>query len=69
MEEMEEEAWRNMVHIVGLALPCYLSEWFPIAVGWRHYSRKRGTVGLSTSLRPGLEHVQIVGEWTLWGKA
>lgn len=63
---MEEEAWRNMVLIVGLALPCYLSKWFPIVVGWGCCGRKWGVVGLSTSPGTGLEHVQIVVEWTLW---
>lgn len=60
--EEEEAAWRNMVRIVGLALPCFLSEWFPIAVGLERCSRKRGAVGLSTSPGSGLDHVQSVTE-------
>lgn len=51
-----------MVRIVGLALPCFLSEWFPIAVGLERCSRKRGAVGLSTSPGSGLDHVQSVTE-------
>lgn len=63
-EDEEEEAWRNMVHIVGLALLCFLSEWFPIPVGLECCSRKRGVVGLCTSPGSGLEHVQIEAKWT-----
>lgn len=51
-----------MVCIVGLALPCFLSEWFPIAVGLERCSRKRGAVGLSTSPGSDLNHVQSVAE-------
>lgn len=39
----EGEAWRNMVCIVGLALFCFLSEWFLIPVG---LERAAGSEGL-----------------------
>lgn len=53
-----------MVHIAGLALLCFLSEWFPIPVGLECRSRKREAVSLSTSPGLGLGHVQIVAKWT-----